>query len=132
MPRRPDRAVAGKMGEKVHHPDLRAIFRGEAGQAITSFPRASPARNVHADVRVGGEKVARHGGNITRTCWRVKVMGARKGEAGRARDGICSLYSMTRNQEAVRRLFAIRRVLAGNLPDLPVRRWQDRNNEVAG
>jgi putative SOS response-associated peptidase YedK len=32
---------------------------------------------------------------------------------------MCNLYSMTRNQEAVRRLFAIRRDLAGNLPPLP-------------
>ena len=32
---------------------------------------------------------------------------------------MCNLYSMTRSQEAVRRLFAIRRDLAGNLAALP-------------
>jgi len=32
---------------------------------------------------------------------------------------MCNLYSMTRNQEALRRLFRARRALTGNLPALP-------------
>jgi len=31
----------------------------------------------------------------------------------------CATYSMTRNQEAIRRLFRVRRDLTGNLPPLP-------------
>jgi putative SOS response-associated peptidase YedK len=32
---------------------------------------------------------------------------------------ICNLYSITRNQEAIRRLFQVTRDLSGNLPALP-------------
>jgi putative SOS response-associated peptidase YedK len=32
---------------------------------------------------------------------------------------MCNLYSMTRNQEAIRRLFRVMRDLAGNVPSLP-------------
>lgn len=32
---------------------------------------------------------------------------------------MCNLYSVTTNQEAIRRLFSIERDLAGNLPPLP-------------
>ncbi len=32
---------------------------------------------------------------------------------------MCNLYSMTRNQDAIRQLFRIRRDLAGNLPLMP-------------
>lgn len=32
---------------------------------------------------------------------------------------MCNLYSMTRNQETIRRLFRVTRDLTGNLPVLP-------------
>ncbi len=32
---------------------------------------------------------------------------------------MCNLYSITRNQEAIRRLFRVNRDMAGNLPPLP-------------
>jgi putative SOS response-associated peptidase YedK len=32
---------------------------------------------------------------------------------------MCNLYSITRTQEAMRRLFRVKRDLTGNLPDLP-------------
>lgn len=33
---------------------------------------------------------------------------------------MCNLYSVTRGQDAMRRLFAIGRDLTGNLPPIPV------------
>jgi hypothetical protein len=32
---------------------------------------------------------------------------------------MCNLYSITRSQEAMRRLFRVKRDLTGNLPSLP-------------
>jgi hypothetical protein len=32
---------------------------------------------------------------------------------------MCNLYSITRTQETMRRLFRVKRELTGNLPDLP-------------
>jgi putative SOS response-associated peptidase YedK len=54
---------------------------------------------------------------------------------------MCNLYSITRNQDAIRQLFAVTRDLAGNLPPLPgiypdqvapvVRRAADADRELA-
>ena len=69
------------------------------------------------------------------------IVGTRcgKGRSGRGRR-TCVTFSLTRNQEAIRRLFAIRRDLAGNLPPLPaifpdmpapaVRRGSDGEREL--
>lgn len=38
---------------------------------------------------------------------------------GHNTDAMCNLYSITKNQDAIRRLFAVTRDLTGNLPPMP-------------
>ena len=57
----PDGAVAGEMGEELHHRDLRAVFGGEPGDAIGALSRAAAAGDADDDLGVGGEDIrARH------------------------------------------------------------------------
>ena len=73
----PDGAVAGEMGEELHHRDFRAVFGGEPGEAIGALSRAASTGDPDDDVGVGGEDIrARHEQNITRTYGREKVVGA--------------------------------------------------------
>jgi hypothetical protein len=73
----PDGAVAGEMGEELHHRDLRAVFGGEPGEAIGALSRATSTGDPDDDVGVGGEDIrARHEQNITRTHGREKVVRA--------------------------------------------------------
>jgi hypothetical protein len=52
-----DGAVAGEMGEELHHRDLRTVFGGEPGEAIGALSRAASTGNPDDDVRVGGEEI---------------------------------------------------------------------------
>src|SRR5271168_3117832 len=73
----PDGAVAGEMGEELHHRDLRAVFGSEPGEAIGALSRATSTGDPDDDVGVGGEDIrARHEQNITRTHGREKVVRA--------------------------------------------------------
>jgi len=73
----PDGAVAGEVGEELNHRDFRAVFGGEAGEAIGALSRATSTGDPDDDVGVAGENIrARHVKNITRTYGRVKVPGA--------------------------------------------------------
>ena len=74
----PDGAVAGEMGEELHHRDFRAVFGGEPGEAIGALSRATSTGDPDDDVGVGGEDIrARHEQkDITRTYGREKVVGA--------------------------------------------------------
>ena len=57
----PDGAVAGEMGEELHHRDFRAVFGGEPGEAIGALSRAASTGDPDDDVGVRGEGIrARH------------------------------------------------------------------------
>ena len=45
----PDGAVAGEMGQELHHRNLRAVFGGEPGEAIGALSRAAAAGDAHDD-----------------------------------------------------------------------------------
>src|SRR5208337_2933211 len=49
----PDGAVAGEMGEELHHRDFRAVFGGETGEAIGALSRAASTADPDDDVGVG-------------------------------------------------------------------------------
>jgi hypothetical protein len=73
----PHGAVAGEMGEELHHRDFRAVFGGEPGKAIGALSRATSTGDPDDYVGVGGEAIrARHEQNITRTYGREKVVDA--------------------------------------------------------
>src|SRR5271165_5116313 len=46
----PDGAVAGEMGEELHHRDLRAVFGGESGEAIGALSHATSTGDPDDDV----------------------------------------------------------------------------------
>ena len=49
----PDGAVAGEVGEELNHRDFRAVFGGEAGEAIGALSRAASTTDADDDVGVG-------------------------------------------------------------------------------
>jgi hypothetical protein len=57
------------------------------------------------------------GGRSRHSSARSAAIDARSGS--RFSPPMCNLYSITRTQEAMRRLFRVKRDLAGNLPGLP-------------
>jgi hypothetical protein len=65
----PEPAIARKQSEEIGHSDVGAIFFGQPGEAVAAASGAFPASEANADVRIGGQSVAGHEENITRTFW---------------------------------------------------------------